>query len=300
MPTKKPSRPLYEVFLERVIRIEAVQCYRAAVTDDHTVRFFAEGRRPGVFGDFLWSLDAPEAFPWGPLAPATSEKPAPVSLPMQHAWDAAVAAFAEFIAAFVNSELIATGVHPATGIRSEIESAEWARTGLVLDVRNGDLIEGLYSRPYGKHTVRWSTIMVRAAIQEAGNNRLGRGVERGRGSPGKGSAPERERLPARVRNADSGPLRRVQRGWGRSAAVQSRFVSWRRRAAAQEVSPLRLVGMSPQNPTKRHKTAWGGMGIVGHAKTLAARPSHRGAVHPEARAADDGAALHGDRRSAGG
>ena len=159
-------RPLYAEFLVRVIEIEAVQCYRAAVTDDHTARFFAEGRRPGVFGDFLWSLDAPEAFPWGPIPPATSEKPAPVSLPMQHAWDAAVAAFAEFIAAFVNSELIATGVHPATGVRSEIESAEWARIGLVLDVRNGDLIEGLYSRPYGKHTVRWSTIMVRAAIQE--------------------------------------------------------------------------------------------------------------------------------------
>src|SRR5262249_22373852 len=89
---------------------------------------------------------------------------------------------------------------------------------------------------------------------KAGNNRLGRGVERGRGSPGKGSAPEQERLPARVRNADSGTLRRVQRGWGRSAAVQSRFVSWRRRAAAQEVSPLRLWECPrkiPQSATRR-------------------------------------------------
>ena len=161
-----PAQSLYAEFLARVIKIEAVQCYREAVTDDHTAQFFAAGRRPGVFGDFQWSLDAPEAFSWGPLAPATSEKPAPVSLPMQHAWDAAVAAFAEFIAAFVNSELIATGVHPATGIRSEIESAEWARTGLVLDVRNGDLIEGLYSRPLGQHTVRWSAIVVRSAIQQ--------------------------------------------------------------------------------------------------------------------------------------
>ena len=42
------ARPLYEVFLERVIQIEAVQCYRAAVTDDHTAQFFAEGRRPGA------------------------------------------------------------------------------------------------------------------------------------------------------------------------------------------------------------------------------------------------------------
>ena len=160
-----PAQSLYAEFLARVIKIEAVQCYREAVTDDHTAQFFAAGRRPGVFGDFQWSLDAPEAFPWGPLAPATSEKPAPVSLPMQHAWDAAVAAFAEFIAAFVNSELIATGVHPATGVRSEIESAEWARTGLVLDVRNGDLIEGLYGRPPGKHTVLLSALVVWQAVQ---------------------------------------------------------------------------------------------------------------------------------------
>ena len=160
---EKSARPLYAEFLARVIEIEAVQCYRTAVTDDHTAHFFTTGRRPGVFGDFIWSLDAPEAFPWGPIAPATSEEP--VSLPMQQAWDAAVAAWAGFIAALVNGELIASGVHPATGVRSEIHPAEWARTGLVLDVRNGDLIEGFYGRPPGKHTVRWSAITLRAAKQ---------------------------------------------------------------------------------------------------------------------------------------
>ena len=154
------ARPLYAEFLARVIKIEAVQCYREAVTDDHTTEFFAEGRRPGVFGDFQWSLDAPEAFPWGPLAPAASEKPAPVSLPMQHAWDAAVAAFADFIAALVNGELIASGVHPATGVRCDLDPAEWTRAGLILDVRNGDLIEVRR----GKRTVRWSAIALRAAI----------------------------------------------------------------------------------------------------------------------------------------
>jgi hypothetical protein len=165
--TQKSARPLYAEFLARVIEIEAVQCYRAAVTDDHTAQFFSEGRRPGVFGDFLWSLDAPEAFPWGPIPPATSEDP--VSLPMQHAWNEAVAAFAEFIGALVTGELIASGVHPATGARSEIHPAEWARTGLVLDVRNGDLIEGWYGRPSGKHTVRWSAITLRVAKQTRQN-----------------------------------------------------------------------------------------------------------------------------------
>ena len=59
---------------------------------------------------------------------------------MQHAWNAAVAAFAEFIDAFINGELIANGAQPATGVRCEIDPVEWTRTGLVLDVRDGDLI----------------------------------------------------------------------------------------------------------------------------------------------------------------
>jgi hypothetical protein len=155
------ARPLYAVFLARVIEIEAVQCYRAAVTDNHTAQFFAAGRLPGVFGDFQWSLDAPEAFPWGPLAPAPDENPAPVSLPMQHAWDAAVVAFTEFIAELINGELIASGVHPVTAVRCDLDPAEWARAGLILDVRNGDLIEVRC----GKRTVRWSAIVLRAAIQ---------------------------------------------------------------------------------------------------------------------------------------
>jgi hypothetical protein len=167
MATQKPARPFYEVFLERVIKIEAVQTYRPAVTDDHTAQFFEEGRCPGTFGNFEWSLHRPEDFPWGPLGPAESEKQAPISLPMQHAWSAAVAAFAEFIAALVNGELIANGVHSASGVRCEIEQAEWTRSGLVLDVRDGDLIEGRH----GKFTVRWSAIVVRGAIQE---QKLGR------------------------------------------------------------------------------------------------------------------------------
>jgi hypothetical protein len=164
---RPPARPLYAEFLARVINIEAVQCYREAVTDDHTAHFFAEGRRPGVFGDFEWFLEGPEAFPWGPVAPAASDKLAPISLPMQHAWDAAVAAFEDFIAALIDGELVARGVYPATGIRSEVDPAEWRRTGLILDVRNGDLIEVRD----GKRTMRWSAIVVLAAIQK---QKLGR------------------------------------------------------------------------------------------------------------------------------
>jgi hypothetical protein len=158
--TPRPARPLYAVFLERVIQIEAVQCYRAAVTDDHTADFFELGRIPGVFGDFLWSLDALKAFPGGPIPREPPEEP--VSLPMEHAWNAAVAAFAEFVAALVNGELIASGVYAATGARFDLDPTEWMRAGLILDVCNSDLIE----MRHGKRTVRWSAIVVRAAIQQ--------------------------------------------------------------------------------------------------------------------------------------
>jgi hypothetical protein len=168
--TKKPLRPLYEVFLERVIRINTVQRHRAAaVTDDErTAQFFDAGRRP--WGDFKWSLDAPATGDWGPLSP--------MSPAMQQAWDAAVAAWQKFIAELVNGEMIASGMHPLSGNRTEIVSVEWSRAELVLDVRNGDLIEGWYGRPRGKHTVRWSAIVLgpaepmKAAIPEQKPGRI--------------------------------------------------------------------------------------------------------------------------------
>ena len=60
---------------------------------------------------------------------------------MQQAWNVAFVAFLGFIDALAFGELIASGVHPNTGTRCEIDPVEWMRTGLILDVRNGDLIE---------------------------------------------------------------------------------------------------------------------------------------------------------------
>jgi hypothetical protein len=181
--TKKRGRPLYEVFLERVIRIDAVQRHRAAaVTDDErTAQFFDAGRRPGVYGDFKWSLDAPTANDWGLVAPAAGEKPESMSPAMQQAWDAAVAAWRKFIVELANCEMIASGVNPVSGIRAEIDPVEWSRTELVLDVRNSDLIEGWYGRPPGKHTVRWSAITVRAAKQPRQKKTRGHGYDWERG-----------------------------------------------------------------------------------------------------------------------
>jgi hypothetical protein len=163
------SRPLYSVFLERVIQIQPVQRHRAAVTDDDMAQFFSEGRPHWRVGDFRWSLDAPpKALPWSWQGRGGAERS--VSLPMQHAWNAAAAAFEEFIKALKNGKLIASGVHPATGVRHDLDPAEWMREWLILDVRNGNLVEveardGWFDLAFGKKTVRWTAITLRAVKQ---------------------------------------------------------------------------------------------------------------------------------------
>jgi hypothetical protein len=169
MAARRSARPLYAEFLARVIEIEAVQAYRDAVIDDHTAHFFAAGRRPGLWGDFEWSLDAPEAFPWGPLAPAGSEEPTSLSPAMQRGWHAAVIAWRAFIAELVIGERIASGVDQISGVRRDLDPAEWTRAGLILDVRNGDLYE-VY---HGRRTLRWSSITLRTAKQPRQNKRRG-------------------------------------------------------------------------------------------------------------------------------
>jgi hypothetical protein len=163
---RRSAQPLHAEFLARVIENADVQRHRAAVTDDRTADFFSAGRRPGLFGDFLWSLDAPEAFPPGPIAPMT---PIAISPAMQRAWDAAMVAWRAFVAALADGELIASGLHPASGVRCELDPAEWSRTGLTLDVRDGDLIEVRD----GKRTVRWTAIVLRAAKQRRQGQREG-------------------------------------------------------------------------------------------------------------------------------
>jgi hypothetical protein len=178
------ARPLYEVFLERVINIPAVQCHRAAALGDYVPttpqdrsreiwnKFFEGGHRAkffseGSIGDFLFSLDASKAenFPWD----WKDEKSVSLPMqPMQHALEAAADAFEEFIKALKSGEFIASAVHPATGARYDLDRAEWVREWLILDVRNGDLIQveandlGLkYGIEYGKKTVRWTALSLR-------------------------------------------------------------------------------------------------------------------------------------------
>ena len=170
MAARTRSPPLYAVFLEQVIQIEAVQRERAAVTDEHTADFFELGRIPGDIGTFLWSLDAAEPFPQGIVLVS---KPYRMSPAMQRAWDAALVAWRVFINKLVNDELIAGGEHAVTGIRSAIDPAEWTRAGLVLEVRDGDL----YEVRHGRRTLRWSRITLRAAKQPQQRKARGHGYD---------------------------------------------------------------------------------------------------------------------------
>ena len=161
MAARRSEQSLYLVYLARVIRIEAVQRHRAAVTDEYTSQFFVAGCPLGRDVEFRWSLDRPEA---------SGEPVASASLAMQRAWDAAVVAFKEFINAIINGELIASGMPPATGVRRDLEPSEWTRSDQVLDVLNGDLIDVRY----GNH-VRWSNINLRAAKQPRQKKARGHG-----------------------------------------------------------------------------------------------------------------------------
>jgi hypothetical protein len=152
MAARRSEQPLYVVYLARVINIPAVQCHREAVTDDRTAQFFSDGCRPDTL-EFQWFLDEPDLSFWEPASAIS-----PTSL---QAWNVAFVAFLRFNNALVFGELIASGVHPNTGARCEIDPAEWMRTGLILDVRNGDLIEV----GQGKRTVRWSAITLRAVTK---------------------------------------------------------------------------------------------------------------------------------------
>jgi hypothetical protein len=164
------------VYLAWVIKIQAVQCHRAAATDDSIEKFlfFDAGCRPGLPAHFQWNLDTWDAFPPGPFASVIT----PVSIPMQRAWNAAVAAFKELIKALANGELIANGLHPVSGVRSDLDPAEWTCAGLTLDVRNGIL----YEERNGKH-VLWSAITLRAAKQARQKKERGHAYDWGERGP---------------------------------------------------------------------------------------------------------------------
>ena len=218
------------------------------------------GPPPGAFGDFEWSLDAPEAFPWGPIAPATSEDArfAPYATRVERGGRGLCRVHRCARQWRADRQRGASGDRRALRDRSGGMDAYW------LDPRcaRRRLDRGAPRQAYG------AVVGHRGAERPFTNKSWEESTGTRSGTRtwlagNKGQLPNEK---AYLRELET----RIKERYGvtsvdgaRSAALQSCLVSWRPRAAAQEVSPISSVGTSPQNPTKRHKTAWGGMGIVG-------------------------------------
>jgi hypothetical protein len=163
-------RPFHDVFLERVIKIDAVQRERRLVTepDDEVRDFFDYGRIPGDIGKYLWPLDgAPEPFPQGINIAATWDRAnvhkAPMSPAMQRAWSAALAAKSKFVADLRDGDPPVTGTYSATGERRPIYPAEW-HTGLWVDV----CVDALGSRERGNKLIPlWTGIVLQGRAEPA-------------------------------------------------------------------------------------------------------------------------------------
>jgi hypothetical protein len=202
---RRRARPLYDVFLERVINIPAVRRHRAAALGDYDptppqlpgiedsvltkffegqyrAKFFSEGSNGN--GDFRFYASKAESFPWGWQDKVKNfgwhwrdEQTGSLPIqPMRHALEAAAAAFEEFIKALKNGKLIASGVHPATGARYDLDPAEWTRKGLILEVQNGDLIQIEESDRTSlsiKKTVRWTAMTLRVGEEIKSSSRRG-------------------------------------------------------------------------------------------------------------------------------
>jgi hypothetical protein len=206
--SERASRPLREVFLDRVIRIEAAQRERAAVTDEDAAGFFVDGRLLGdpELPDYRWSLDEPELFArrgavqflgvLGVGGGAFPEKP--TSAAMQRAWEAALEAWQQrFVAPLRNGELIATATHPTTGERRDLELAEWIQAGLVLNVRDGTLFA---KGRDGKPVEQWEAITLREAA-------AARTPKPARSTPKRAATPKQKLAKRRTKQTWKKPLK---------------------------------------------------------------------------------------------
>jgi hypothetical protein len=130
------GKPFYDVFLARVIRIDAVQREREFITEpwEDVGPFFEEGRLPGHVITYRWPIDVPPE----PLVVIDSFA---MSEAFQRALDAAVEAWRLFLLQLVEGKRTAVGTHALTSTRRELAAAEWRVGKLSIDIRFGDIFE---------------------------------------------------------------------------------------------------------------------------------------------------------------
>jgi hypothetical protein len=128
--------PFHTYFLDRVIRVPAVQREREFVTEpwERVGPFFEEGRFPGLPDTYAWSIDIKPK----PLAMLEGFT---MSEPMQRAVDAAVEEWWRLRGKLIGGQLTLIGTDAVTSTRRELDAAELRGSRLSIDVRSGEILE---------------------------------------------------------------------------------------------------------------------------------------------------------------
>jgi hypothetical protein len=147
--------------------------------DGRHVEVFSEGQYPGPYVDFGWPLDVSASdlafqfvrpvvfFVPGPPLPEGSEAVHRVSTVLS-------AKLRSLRRMLTNGQIVAHGTFVNTGMFGPINRLQWARSGLSIDVKSGDLLQEINNRAI----VQWSGLALEApATSEPSNQTAQKGVK---------------------------------------------------------------------------------------------------------------------------
>jgi hypothetical protein len=159
-------RPFSLVFLERVIRVDAVQCHRRAMhdrphgetaDDSQVAGFFAVGWLPGAYSEprpwagFEWSLDRPSAA--RPIGADAQDRQRNV-WDFPRAWEVARRQWLALVAELRAGTLVVSGIHPISGARLALDPVEFTYRGRALNVSTSTLLD-VDGRPLWTDLLVW-------------------------------------------------------------------------------------------------------------------------------------------------
>ncbi len=129
---------------------------------------FEEGQYPGPLIDFNWALDLTASnFAWGFVRPLLLFLDVPIPEASERIRNVAaiiVDRWQRLRGFLIAGKIIARGTFVRTGMVGAIDPPQWARSGLYVDVHNGDLLEEENYKP----VLRWSGLMlIRPTIVES-------------------------------------------------------------------------------------------------------------------------------------
>jgi hypothetical protein len=155
---------LGEAFFKCVLEDPEVQLRAAEVLkqDADYGSVFRKGQYPGNIVEYNWPLDvtaAELAFDFVRPTVWFSDTPTPrASAPIVRVCEVIVGRFQELRGFLSGGILVARGTHAATGNMVVVDSFQWKRKGMLLDVQNSDVSDG----PGHKPILRWTGLSLEA------------------------------------------------------------------------------------------------------------------------------------------